>query len=259
MKHVTLPTLLGFTLIALAACGGGSVSSGGAGSGGGSERTSSLVVQVGNDARTAAVRAGHSGRQSIAAVAAGLIMRNAMAQTADVPIYVDGAQVATTDAGGSAVIPLAAGTYELCILDPAVPQNCATVTVEPDSVVVVSDVNIDEEGIVTFGPVTTELATDNIAAFQDPDNAVKTIICHQTGAGQFTISVATPAVIDGHLGHGDTLGACPEDSGGIAAEPDGPAGPPQGAGPPEGAGRPENAGPPESAGRPEDAGPPDSA
>jgi hypothetical protein len=43
----------------------------------------------------------------------------------------------------------------------------------------------------------------------EADNGQKVLICHKTGKkGQHTISVASAAV-NAHLGHGDTLGACP--------------------------------------------------
>lgn len=195
---------------ALVACGSGSVSTGAAGGGGGgSAYSSSLVVQVNKDQRTAAVRA-HGQNRSLAAVIGDLLVRSAVAQTAGVAIFIDGTQVAVTDDTGSAVIPLAAGTYSVCVLDPTVVANCTTVTVAPDSVVVVSDVNIDELGAVTIGSVSTELAEDNVVAFQDPNNAQKTIVCHKNPVKQFTISVGTPAALNGHLAHGDSLGACPE-------------------------------------------------
>jgi len=201
-----------FLLVAgLAACGGGSVSSGGGG-GVGSKASSSLVVEMGGDRRVATLHWKAKTERSLASVIADLLVRNAIAQTGNVAIFVDGDQVAVTDEGGSAVIPLAAGTYEVCILDPAVPASCTTVTLAPDSVVVVSGVNIDEAGAVTFGAITTEAAEDNLVAFEDPNNSNKTVVCHQTGAGQFSISVGTPSVLEGHLGHGDTLGACPEDA-----------------------------------------------
>lgn len=228
-----------FTAGGLAACGGGSVSTGAAGGGGGGGTTSSLVVQV-NDQRTAAVRYEQTAGQSFASVIAELFVRNAMAQTAGVPIFIDGTQVAVTDATGSAVIPLPAGTYEVCILDPTVDTNCRLVTVEPDSVVVLSGVELDEtETMVTnLGTLSTELAIDNVVAFQDPDNANKTLVCHRSAVKQFTISVGTPAALAGHQAHGDSLGRCPTD----AADDTGNG---NGNGPPPNAGRPDHAGPPD--------------
>jgi len=232
----------------LTACGGGSVSSGGGGAGGGTRASSSLVVQVDDNRRAAAFQQERAGERSLATIISELLVRNAIAQTAGVTIYVDGEAAGTTDADGQAVIPLDAGTYEVCVVDPTVPEYCTTVSVAPDSVVVVSDVDVteDTDGTVTvsYGAITTESAEENIAAFEDPNNPVKTIICHETGAGQFTLSVGTPAVIDGHLGHGDSLGPCPgdtaDDIGGPPQSEDG-----EGPGRPEGAGPPENAGPPE--------------
>jgi len=248
-RLISVVAAAGLLVAGLTACGGGSVSSG-AGGGSGSRASSSLVVEVGSDRRVAAAHQGIHQEKTLGDVVAGLLVRNAIAQTAGVAIFVNDEQVAVTDEGGSAVIPLSAGTYEVCVLDPRIPENCMTVTVAPDSVVVVSDVDIDEQGNVTFGAITTESAEDNIAAFEDPNNSNKTIICHQTGAGQFTISVGTPAVVEGHLAHGDSLGPCEGDT-----DEDGNT---QIGGPPDnvpGQGnngnndnRPDNAGPPESAG-----------
>jgi len=231
-----------FTAGGLAACGGGSVSTGAAGSGGGGATTSSLVVQV-NDQRTAAVRHEQAGERSLAAVISELLVRNALAQTAGVPIFIDGTQVAVTDATGSAVIPLPAGTYEVCILDPTpVETNCRSVTVESDSVVVLSGVEVNEtdtgEMVTNLGTLSTERAVDNVVAFQDPDNANKTLICHRSAVKQFTISVGTPAALTGHQAHGDSLGPCPID----AADNTGNG---NGNGPPSGTGRPDHAGPPD--------------
>lgn len=191
----------------LAACGGGSVSSGG-GSGGTGGASSSLVVEVTRDDRAAAIRQ-HQGQETrLAAVISDLLISKALAQTAGVPIYIDGELAAETDSDGSAVIPLVAGTYEVCILDPSVPENCTEVQVLEDEVVVIANVNIDENEVVTFDPPTTAPDEEEVVDFTDPDKPHKTIICHK---GNKTLSVGTPAAEKGHMGHGDTMGPCPED------------------------------------------------
>lgn len=192
---------------ALAACGGGSVSSGG-GSGGTGGASSSLVVEVARDDRAAAFQQ-HQGQENrLAAVISDLLISKALAQTADVPIFIDGELAAVTDEGGSAVIPLEAGLYEVCILDPEVPENCTEVQVLEDEVVVIANVNIDENDVVTFDPPATAPDEEEVADFTDPDNSHKTIICHK---GNKTLSVGSPAAEKGHMGHGDTMGPCAED------------------------------------------------
>lgn len=37
----------------------------------------------------------------------------------------------------------------------------------------------------------------------------KVTICHVTGSGSHTITVANPAVVNAHLKHGDSIGECP--------------------------------------------------
>lgn len=193
----------------LAACGGGSVSSGGgSGSGGTGGASSSLVVEVARDNRAAAFEQHQDQGNRLAAVISELLISKALAQTEGVPIFIDGTQAAVTGPDGSAVIPLDPGLYEVCILDPNVPANCTQVNVEPDSVVVISNVNIDENDVVTFDPPATAPDEEEVVDFTDPDKPHKTIICHK---GTKTLSVGTPAAEKGHLGHGDTLGPCPED------------------------------------------------
>lgn len=194
----------------LAACGGGSVSSGGGSGSGGSGASSSLVVEVARDDRAAVFQQHQDQDNRLAAVISDLLISKALAQTAGVPIFVDGVLVAETDPDGSAVIPLDPGTYEVCILDPEVPENCTIVVVDPDSVVVIANVNIDENEVVTFDPPTTA-PDEEVADFTDPDNAFKTIICHKPGKINKTLSVGTPAAEKGHMGHGDTMGPCSDD------------------------------------------------
>lgn len=188
--------LISLATFSLFACGGGGSSSTGTSSS--SPFTSSLVVEVNDPARFTLNGSEQHSSLTLAALLAEVMISNAYAQTAGIPIYIDGELSATTDSSGTAVIPVYPGVYTVCIGDD--PQHCiGDVSVEPDSVVVV-----DGDNLTT----SVERAQDHIVAFQDPGQAHKTLVCHK---GQ-TISVGTPAAQKGHHGHGDSLGACKGDT-----------------------------------------------
>jgi hypothetical protein len=211
----TLMALLGMIL---SGCGGGGVSTGAAGSAGGT--SSSVVVDLARGTSTADTRETGSSTDLASAISE-LLLRNALAATQGVMVYLldaDGGLVAQgmTDAAGEAVISVAPGTYYVCSVssstDPSTDAGCVSTPVDvvADSVVVVSNVDFNTtSGMTTFGAITTDTVQNEVAAFQDPNNTKKTIVCHK---GRITISVGTPAALNGHLAHGDTLGACPTGS-----------------------------------------------
>lgn len=194
----------------LAACGGGSVSSGGGSGSGGSGASSSLVVQAPQNAGVGDFQQERR-HTSLAAIVSDFFISDALAQEGETVFLLDadGNVVATgvADGSGQAVIPVNSGEYVICI-GTTDPENC---TVEPVSVgddeVVVATLALEGETLILVG-VEVERAQDNIVAFQDPDNAHKTLVCHK---GKFTISVGTPAAQKGHMAHGDSLGECPPD------------------------------------------------
>ncbi len=196
--------MLAASALSLAACGGGSSSSGGS-SAVGASLSSSIVVQV-DDVTTAMLH--ERVRDSGPLGAPGdLFAARAVAQTAGVEVYFNGSLVGSTDGSGQLVVPVQPGSYEICFGGTAEEgAPCTEQQVQPDSVVVITDVNVDAiTGDLTF-QVATDSARNNIVLFQDPDAAHKTLVCHK---GRLTISVGTPAARTGHLAHGDSLGSCP--------------------------------------------------
>ena len=86
------------------------------------------------------------------------------------------------------------------------------VTVGPDQIVIVSgDPDPDNAGSYLLTGVQVDDASNNVALYQDPNFANKTLVCHK---GKMTLSVGTPAALNGHTVHGDSLGPCPDTAGG---------------------------------------------
>jgi len=203
----------------LTACGGGSVSTGGAGGGtGGTGATSSIVVQT---PRTASADRFYGSPQQgnrLAAAISEFLIRAAMAQAGENVTLIDGDGNETTlqtNADGQAIFPVGPGDYTVCFGDPSVPTNCVLVEDVEEDQVVVATLGIDDKDTATTDDDEVVLlsaeaddAIDNIVAFQDPDAAHKTLVCHKD---KFTISVGTPAAQNGHMAHGDSLGECASD------------------------------------------------
>ena len=187
--------LISLATFSLFACGGGGASSTGASSS--TPFSSSLVVEVSDPSQFAGSMPERTSATTIASLLSATLVSTAYAQTAGIPIYIDNQLSAETDASGTAVIPIQHGTYNVCIGDPL--THCTTVTVEPDSVVVVNGDTLT---------TSVERAQDHIVQFQEPVQSHKTLVCHK---GQ-TLSVGTPAAQKGHHAHGDALGACAGDA-----------------------------------------------
>lgn len=248
----------------LSACGGGSVSTGGgSGAGGTGGANSSLVVQAPQTARAPDFQGGAAQDSGLASRISEFLISSALAQIGEEEVYLldeSGNLVATgtTDGSGQVVFPVRSGSYFLCIgEDNLTTGTCTTETQSVgDNEVVVVTLGVEGAtetvpGILVISSVAVESAEDHIVAFQDPDNANKTLVCHQAGPfKQFTISVGTPAAQTGHMAHGDTLGPCPEEtevsedgsSDDIADDTsdDNSGGRPDHAGPPQGVGNGQN-------------------
>ncbi len=189
--------------LSLAACGGGSSSSGGGSSG--SDKSSSIVIQLSSNlAMHQNLLQQSQGVSLIVSALSDLFVRNAVAQTAGVKVYVDGSEVGETDSVGNFAVAVTSGTHSVCIDDPNDSDKCMDVNVGNDQVLVISGVDLDAEGKLVNGMVTTESAFDNIVLFQDPDKEHKTLVCHK---GK-TISVGTAAALTGHMVHGDSPDEC---------------------------------------------------
>jgi len=200
-KSTVLMALL--ATLALTACGGGSSS--GADSGSTTEKSSSIVVQLSpNLATNEDFLQSQDSSTHFTAVVSDLLVRNALAQTAGVKVYVDRVEVGQTDSFGNFAVAVLPGPHTVCVDDPLDPAKCMDLNVAADEVVVVSGVDLDVNGILVAGAITSESAFDNIVLFQDPDKSHKTLVCHK---GK-TISVGTPAALSGHKVHGDIPGEC---------------------------------------------------
>lgn len=206
----------------LAACGGGSVSTGGAGGTGGTGASSSLVVKAPQTADAFDFQSTPQQGSRLASAISEFLISNALAQAGEDVYLLDseGDLVATgvTDGSGQVIFPVSAGDYFICIGAPSLLTGVCTETTQAvgdDQVVIVTlgtdlvpsdeDPAVEEE-VLIISSVVVESAADNIVAFQDPEAAHKTLVCHK---GKFTISVGTPAAQNGHMAHGDSLGACP--------------------------------------------------
>lgn len=244
----------------LAACGGGSVSTGGGSGGGGAGgANSSLVIQAPQTAHAPGFQGGAREDSSLASRISEFLISSALAQIGEEVYLLDesGNLVATgtTDGSGQVVFPVSSGSYFICIGEPDLTTGTCTAetqTVGENEVVVVTlgveGATDTDPGVLVITSVAVESAEDNIVAFQDPDNANKTLVCHKAGPfKQFTISVGTPAAQNGHMAHGDTLGPCPDDtdvsdddaSDGLSDD-DSNGGPPDNAGGPQGVGNGQN-------------------
>ena len=103
------------------------------------------------------------------------------------------------------------GSYTVCVYATP-PASPAPTDIECNAP---QPVGSDEVVVVTAvtGPVETDFIVDvetreeNIALFENPDRPNHTYICHK---GRMTKSVGTPAALNGHKAHGDTLGPCPD-------------------------------------------------
>ncbi|MFC1665162.1 hypothetical protein ACFL17_05980 [Pseudomonadota bacterium] len=198
------------SLILVSGCGESSVSSS-VDAASGSTLSSAVVIDV-SDATMASLmpRQADPNARRIAAVISQLMIQSAVAVTAGINIYFNAVLVGTTDTTGQVVIPTKEDSYIVCLGDGA-EQVCLTspVVVPPDSVVVISNVDVVDGSITSDIPV-VEKAQDNIVLFQNADKAHKTLVCHKN---RFTISVGTRAAQDGHMAHGDSLGECPSAAG----------------------------------------------
>ncbi len=209
--------ILAASALSLAACGGSGGSSSGGSSAVGASLSSSVVVQV--DRVTTAMLRERAPDGGPLGAPGDLFAARAVAQTAGIEVYFNGSLMGSTDGSGQLVVPVQPGTYEICFSGTAEEgAPCTEQQVLPDSVVVITDVNVDAAtGDLTF-QVATDSAQNNIVLFQDPDAAHKTLVCHK---GRLTISVGTPAARTGHLAHGDSLGSCPIASTEPDNDPDG--------------------------------------
>jgi hypothetical protein len=244
----------------LSACGGGSVSTGGgSGSGGTGGANSSLVIQAPQTAHAPGFQGGAREESRLASRISEFLISSALAQIGEEVYLLDesGDLVATgtTDGSGQVVFPVSSGSYFICIGEADLTTGTCTAetqTVGENEVVVVTlgleGATETDPGVLVISSVAVESAEDNIVAFQDPENANKTLVCHQAGPfKQFTISVGTPAAQTGHMAHGDTLGPCPEETevsedgtSDDISDDDSNGGPPDHAGPPEGVGNGQN-------------------
>lgn len=227
----------------LAGCGGGGSSSGAAGGGRGGT-SSSVVVRFSGG--TAGLHGSPWQTDRLAAAVWEFMIKAAWAQVGGTLYLVDagGNVVAHADVeDGQVAFAAATGDYYICRTPDLTDCTDGTVHVQNNEVLVVT---VDDQ--LKILDVAHDDAADHIAEYGDPANQNKTIVCHQTGAGEFSISVASQAVLAGHMVHGDHLGYCVGDTEGSTGGP-----PSNGThGPPEGVGRPEGVGPPEGVGNQQD-------
>lgn len=182
--------------LSLSACGGGGSSSGGGGASGG--QTSTVVVSSSNLAVKQT-----EGMSRVAQVIAEFIVRNAEAQMVEVVVsggeLGEDGRVFTTNNVGVVNIPLFGGAeYEFCVGDELL-QNCITLFVAQDSVVILNANTLDVEGV--FPAEDDEVVGDFAIVGQEN----KRLICHK---GRMTLAVANQAVYDAHRAHGDRAGGC---------------------------------------------------
>lgn len=204
----------------LTACGGGSVSTGGAGGGtGGTGATSSLVLQAPQTASAEEFQGGAQQGTSLASTISEFLISSALAQVGETVYLLDATDNSlvaegTTDGSGQVIFAVSSGDYIVCIgsSDPTSPDaTCTDPTTSPlvvdEDQVVVATLGVEGDGVtepetLVITSTSVEDAEDNIVAFQDPDNANKTLVCHKD---KFVISVGTPAAQNGHMAHGDSL------------------------------------------------------
>jgi len=196
----------------VAGCGGGGTTAGGGGAVGTGGASSTLIIDLQGNGFGA--NDPESQQRAIAIAFAKLISPDAWAQLSDTTlIFINGNPVTATIIDGDAYIPLAPGDYLVCInaagVD-ATDPNCEMVTVGADQIVKITGTD-DGLGNVALNTVSVENAADNVALFQDPNAANKTLVCHKD---KMTLSVGTPAALNGHMVHGDSLGACAVAEGG---------------------------------------------
>ena len=211
---VTAATLL--AAITLTACGGGSSHSGGGGPGG--TKSSSVVIEMSSGmAMLPGPAEEMDGMTRVAAAISDLLMRNAWAQLAGVPIFFNGIQVGATDATGTFVQAVSPGPLEVCIVS-TVPSKCFDLgVIGEDQVVVVDGVDLVGDRIVHNDP-RTESAFDNLALFES-DKSHKVYICHKGRTLDVSkSSVGMGVSMKGHQTHGDYLGACDDVCNNPAAE-----------------------------------------
>jgi len=226
---MSMKSILSLMMVALfsawlvTACGGGSVSgSGGTGGGGGSN----LAVKLDRSVTSALFQTNPEYGHRMVAALSDLLIGEAEAQVVGTIVFIvdsSGAVVASgpVDANGEAFFKVPANdptdptdVYSVC-LDPTDPLTCVILTAQVTAtdgvqVTIGEDPTTGALFVMSEGQGTqVEPDADNIAAFQDPDKAHKTIICHKpNGPHPNTLSVGTESVQD-HVGHGDTLGPCP--------------------------------------------------
>ena len=194
---------------ALTACGGGSSGSGG---GSGSAESSSIVVDLSsNTAMFQGPLEELDATTRFAILIRDLAIRNAWAQTAGVPIYFNGDLVGETGSDGGFVKAVPAGTYTVCIGDLS---TCIEppITVGINQVIVISNVNVDASGALTYDEPMKESAFNYLEEFES-DKSHKVYWCHK---GK-TINVAKSSVgteysSKGHKAHGDIAGRCASDA-----------------------------------------------
>ncbi len=252
-----LRTVLSLILIAafgagLAACGGGSVSSGSGSGSGGTGASSSIVVQSPRSASAFEYQGSGHHDTSLAAAISDFLISEALAQALEEVVLFDssGNEVGrgTTDESGQIAFGVNSGTYYVCIGDPevvgdpAASANCTPVSVDDDTVVLVTLDLVAGQ----LQAIVEDLRSEE-AIVEDPEspgNADKLLICHKD---MFTLSVARPAAVSGHMAHGDYHGPCRDTAGGgdddniESASDNGNNGR---RGPPDNVGRPDNVGPP---------------
>lgn len=208
------------TVMALTACGGGSSSSSGSGdSGGGDFGIGSSTLVVNSAPSMAMLLRPHRQSEGIAHIAAtisNMLMRNAWAVPlagSDVIVFNGSGDQITPTSGDSDMLyyVVPPGSYTVCVYaaPPAFPVPTDSACSDPQSV------GSDEVVVVTAIPgageadfiVDVETREENVALFENPDRPNQTYICHK---GRITKSVGTPAALNGHQAHGDTLGPCPD-------------------------------------------------
>jgi len=199
----------------LTGCGGGGTSAGfgGPGNGGTGGASSTIMLHVAPGAH-AALEPQPGVREQLLAALSEWAIRNALAQTADVEVFLDGVSQGMTDVNGDIMFQADAGMHQVCIGATTEPPGvCFDVNVDPDTLVSVNITGVNVDGTtseITYN-VSVDPVVDDVVDPTDPNNPNKTLVCHK---GKFTISVGTPAAYAGHTTHGDTLGPCEVAGGG---------------------------------------------
>ena len=220
-KSALVSVLTAGLVLLLSACGGGGSSSGGGGTAIGAGATSIVrgnVTGTGNAQAMFIQQMPGSGVERIVKLIADGVISSAYAGTAGVIVcvIVDGsnplAYCDTTDSNGDFAIDLsavAAGTYPITFAYNGVTYTSEITVI--DDAIVDATVEIDEvEGEVSIEGIDIILLDDGVSDDDgDAGNVVKITICHKPGTpAEKTKQVPEPAV-PGHMGHGDTEGACP--------------------------------------------------